>query len=67
MGQVSFGSVDALKSTVTDQNGTSGIQIGNSTPITDMAANEEVTVKEDTSMLTDTTSANSISKNSYLY
>ncbi|MCL1701187.1 lysozyme inhibitor LprI family protein [Lysinibacillus sp. Bpr_S20] len=74
-GTIKYGNLADLKTDITDANGTSGIQIGDSTPIMDMAANSEVTEKEDASsqtesinedtpMQTDTTSANDISRSS---
>jgi len=51
-----MGSLDDLKTTVTDANGVTGVQIGNADPIMDMAANSQI----------ETTSGNSEAKNAYL-
>lgn len=44
-GQVNFGSLDAMTSAVTDENGNEGKQIGDSTAIMDMSANATIASK----------------------
>lgn len=51
-----IGSLDDLKTTVTDANGVTGVQIGNAAPIMDMAANAQV----------ETASENNEAKSAYL-
>lgn len=51
-----IGSLDDLKTTVTDANGVTGVQIGDADPIMNMLANSQV----------ETTSGNSEDKNTYL-